>query len=131
VEPVSIFPRTPIVEWDEGAFRTRVQVLNSPIPAFLDYFGAAVKGETGNCYKFWADYDLWEHSPVFTSVPASWTAPYNEYVSILETIKSATEPITQVCSNNGGSIDDGTDQAILAILESLRLRINALAASLG
>lgn len=130
-QPVTIFPRTPIVEWDEGAFRARVQVLNSSIPTFLDYFGGVTKGDTGNCYRFWTDYDLWEHSPVFTSVPASWVPAYNEYVSILQTVKSATEPITQVCSNNGGSIDEGTDQAILATLESLRLRINALAASLG
>jgi len=130
-QPVTIYPRTPTFDWDEGAFRNAVQVLNSTIPVFYEYFGGVVTGNSGSCGRFWSDYDKWEHSPIFTSVPTNWLSAYNEYVSILQTIKLATDPITQVCVDGGGTIDDETDQAILAAFESLKLRIVSLVSVIG
>ncbi|MEM7331721.1 MAG: hypothetical protein AAF490_06495, partial [Chloroflexota bacterium] len=129
--PVAVYPKTPILEWDEHRFRTSIQAQRDRIPTFLDYFGGVVTGNSGSCQRYWGDYTAWEESPVFTSVPPEWQTAHNEYVSILQTVKAATDPITQVCSNGGGTIDDGTDQAILAAFESLRLRIIALAEQVG
>ena len=130
-QPALVYPKTPVSDWDEAAFRTAVHKLNGSIPNFLQYFYGIAGGNTGNCGLFWIDYAIWEHSPAFTSVPTSWVVRYNEYISILQSVKAATDPITQVCAAQGGTISEETDQAIINSLESLRDRINALAGSVG
>jgi hypothetical protein len=101
--------------------------LRQSLHNFYDYFGRLTTGTTGFCYEFWGTYyDKWEHAPAFTNVPPEWQARYAEYRSILYGVRMAVLPISDVCEDGGGFLNEETDQAILAAILSLKGRAEQL-----
>ncbi|MCA9961524.1 MAG: hypothetical protein KC443_20940 [Anaerolineales bacterium] len=119
-------PKTPIQGWDATVFVTAVNTSKTIIDNFLGFFGPITKGDLGNCGAYWGYYGMWESQPGFTDVPDDWYPFYYRYRVITQEFLVAVDPITQVCLNNGGSISEETDQAILTWVENLKFRSEQL-----
>ncbi len=113
-----LYPDTPIQTWDQGAFVTAVIMTNDLVEKFYPYFGRAVR-DGGHCGIYWGQFGDWQSRPGFTDVPNDWRSLYFRYRTVLEDLRTIADPITQICTNGGGTISDETDQAILAGLENL------------
>ncbi|MCB0007402.1 MAG: hypothetical protein KDE04_13145 [Anaerolineales bacterium] len=131
VPQVPLYPNTPTVAWDLPTFLSSVSQTKDSLDRFYYYFGLVANGQMGSCSHFWGFYATWEGQPAFTDVPSEWRAAYTEYRLILHEIRLTTDPITQVCINQGGTVPPETDQSILAATGALVTRIKDLANSVG
>ena len=129
--PAPTYPNTPTVRWDESGFITSVSDLKVSIDDFLYYFGLVVTHGNGKCSLYWPRYAAWESLPAYTDVPAAWYDSYLEYRMILHELRIAVLPISDICEQGGGSIQDETDQQILTVTANLKERARILGNIVG
>lgn len=126
ISSAPLYPNTPIQPWDQGVFAQAISAYQVSIEEFYHYFGGVVTGGPGRCGRYWHFYSQWENSPGFSDVPEEWAVSYYQYRQALEDLRIAILPITNVCVNGGGTVDDETDQLILRTIENLMERLSIL-----
>jgi hypothetical protein len=127
-QPVApLYPKSPIQPWDKDAFVRAVGASRDTTKAFLADFTEIAAGKLGDCsYYMWKFYSQWEAQPGFTDVPAEWYAQYYSYRTTLENLRVTVEPISNLCLKGGGKISEDIDKTILAGVDSVVKRLEAL-----
>lgn len=119
------FPRTAFLPWNQDGFVKSLQITRDITRSYRDYFSTV--GRDGNCQRYsGVYYGEWESRPVFVDVPAKWSQVHDKYRVILADIYTTVRPITRLCKMSDEPLSDLTDQAILASLDNLVNRLDAL-----
>ncbi len=122
-----LYPQSPVLPWDREAFIKALGASRDSVRDFVPYFAELVAGKMGDCgFYSWKYYSKWEAQPGFKGVPDQWYKQYLRYRTILDTLRTGTYPITQVCLDGGGHIPEDIDKTITAAANNSLQELEAL-----
>ncbi len=126
-----VFAETIMHPFTPEHFRNELNELVRFQSKFLAYFKTIVEtGVPGRCDLFYGYRNETIVSQAgYNDVPAAWYDLYFQYRVLLVEAVNNVQPITSVCDAGGGTIPLETDLAIIAGLESIVARAQALEAA--
>jgi hypothetical protein len=123
-----VFAETTIKPFDAADFRIELNELVRFQYQFLTYFKKIVEtNATGSCPWFF-NYrnEMIVSQSGYSGVPDAWYGIYYQYRVIIADAVNNVQPVMDVCSAGGGEIPTEIDLAIIAGLESIVARAQAV-----